>query len=493
MGSLDRKSWQKQCVSFAQERNATAFLEYVREKAQTVRSYETSSVYFYAFLGACLAGEQSHAQIIQSNFLTGNGALDISMGNYIIIQSGNLDALKVYSSLVDMNAPKSAHNDDDDCEEDWCHIQLAAIYNYPDLLEYCHDIGYAADEGYTAFNFVCIMVTCNHFDSARSYAKKHPAKPDTDEWNRAIADLARNHEGSKTATAVDRLTCLHEIYPDFPAYSFDPYTAIHNALGNRSMAAAQYFVDAGAPVDNLLSTEAVEAIFDQKYGYAYVYNEVVDWLTNLGATFNTSQTQRILRDRAHRKGGEVLINKLTAQMDDADVPWTDMLIASCGTDKNDVINRMVHLRLLHKYTPDDYIAAIAKLITGWRSLKLIKAVQTRFNVNYNQSSLDAFFSPKAGTNASTAILEDIILSGCVDITHNDNEALYNAIDDVIRKGGRTDNIVLLLNHGADMMGRNGEIYERVRLLTEKTYRPDLIDAVNPYLAEDKRLSPKTNY
>ena len=87
----------------------------------------------------------------------------------------------------------------------------------------------------------------------------------------------------------------------------------------------------------------------------------------------------------------------------------------------------------------------------------------------------------------------MILSGRVDITHNDNEALYNAIDDVIRKGGRTDNIVLLLKHGADMMGRNGEIYERVYRLAKETYRPDVIDAVNPYLAEDKRLSPKTNY
>lgn len=180
-------------------------------------------------------------------------------------------------------------------------------------------------------------------------------------------------------------------------------------------------------------------------------------------------------------------------MDDVDVLWIDMLIVLCGIDKNDVINCMVYFSLLYKYILDDYIVVIVKFIIGWRFLKLIKVVQVCFNVNYDQFFFDVFFLFKVGINVSIVIFEDMIFLGCVDIIYNDNEVLYNVIDDVICKGGCIDNIVLLFKYGVDMMGRNGEIYERVYWLVKEMYYLYVFDVVNFYLFEDKCFLFKINY
>lgn len=370
---LDRDSWKKECISLSKTLTPTEFFRKVSEMAAApkINSFDQSYVYQNAFWGACIASKKEHAKIIFEQCINGKQYLDIGMGNYLILKHGDLESLKIYSSLVDMNKPKGT-------DDDWCHIHILAIYNEVDKLNYCHEIGYATDEGYDHFSFTTIMVASGHFASAKAYAAAHPHTPSLEQWDKAIHKLAKNHEGRKVTSPIARLECLKGIYPDYRIYSTDPVAAIYNALGNNGVDIAQYFLNNGAPKHLITKTEAVEAMFNSKFGLAYVFRDAVDWLLNLGAEFSEEQLKKIILDQSHRKNGEATVERLAALV--KDVPWDDMLVKSLCTEKDDVINRVKHLSRLHTYSQDDYKNAISIVTKTYGKSAVAQDVYTKLNI-----------------------------------------------------------------------------------------------------------------
>lgn len=397
MYGLDREKWEMECRALVKKLQPKDFLQAVTKKtnAPEVRSFEVESVYQYAFIGACLAGQEDHARLILDEGISGKHKLDSAMCNYIILKEGDLEALKVYASLVDMNELQGT-------DEDWCHIHIPAIYNKPDVLNYCHQIGYAEDD-YEPFDFVAIMIANNHFESARNYAKEHNAKPTFERWNRIIRNLAKNHEGSSVRSPIERLECLKSMYPEHDIYSSDPLAAIHSALGNNAVDVAQYFVDNGAPTHHLISTSGVEAIFSTDFGIGYTYPDVINWLLDMDAAFSTEQAQKVLLTHSHRNGGEPIIERMIELIEPKDIPWEQMLIKACGTYKSKVVDRMEHLSSLHDYSTEDYQKAVDTLTSGWKDPELTKSVQEHFSVKQGSLSADTTKSRRHGRDQDLSL------------------------------------------------------------------------------------------
>lgn len=371
---LDEQKWKNECMSLASKSTPQEY----REAVSTMKSsagiypYQRKKVVQLAFLEACFAEQKEHAQVILNHFFQNSDLLDIEGWNYSILKNGTLGALKVYSSLVDMNSLTGKNSD-------FLDICTPAIYGQIDKLNYCHEIGFSAGQ-VSHFYLLAVLISSSHFDSAKLYAKQHAIVPTVHEWDATIHKLAKNHEGRNKSSPVQRLEILKGIFGDLPICSYDPIKAVYSALGNNAVDVAQYFLDNGAPKYLLTSTESVSSIFNSKLGNGYIYSDVIEFLLKIGAKFSVEQIKLILLDQAHRKGGNGVIEKLLPLIKDEDVPWEGMLTNACLTHKSDVIDRVTHLSSLHAYTADNYQKTLFEIGSTPNDADLIETIQTLFGI-----------------------------------------------------------------------------------------------------------------
>jgi len=264
-----------------------------------IAPYDKASFYQDLFLSACFEGKKEQAKIIIETFMVDDDDTDIGMMNYLILKVDNLEALKIYSSIVDMNAPSVVK--EGETEDDWCHIHMAAMRGDIDMLNYCHEIGYADSENYIPFDFVSTMIMVNKFKEAELYAKQWPEKPGDKTFKRILNKIAKCHEGRSVKTPVERIKTLSAIYPDTDLLKLKPHKAVFHALGNGAVDVAQYLLDIGTRKEDVISPNGLKRLFNSKYGAGFNHEDSLDFLLELGAVFNKDQSEIILKRFPYKK------------------------------------------------------------------------------------------------------------------------------------------------------------------------------------------------